>query len=650
MHSFFDVIFEQVVDFVRVSSHSGTIQRAHRRIAEFAVERVMAVVPDAKARYGASSAPKCKRDFEMMVKELARIMKSPSEVRMKEDFARWLIDRLMNQVEYPAGVWYWSFMAIREGIYECCGPEAARAVNGLFETMADRAEHLQQAVKLASAAGDIASRSADRLLESGEPLGLLRIDEFKTAVGMVNRQVVTELAVLHASGSLDNDSDRLAALWTDVVLPSMPSSDTNHLAANLNALLKSVDDCGLDDVRDVFRNAIMKLVSIARSSESAVRLAGVMDQVAAEAADQSADSIGATAAQARACYQDMRLVLARMVQMIASGATAENAYKFRQYLMRYLLPSKTAQVASMKQAYAHLVTLIDKHATEEDARLARSFLTQVGPCLERHARLASIVPHADRFVANAVERGYQAAPRHESLSRKGMQAGRRDGILLLERIIMTAVIGGAEAERDLHRYFVSEQVRLSRLPGGVIVEFLRGMQEQLREFPEVLELVSGLAQNGAGYAAAIKLDLHSKALATFISEDAVYTSSTYREAIGENGLSACVRDNSIMIRGLVTSLVNSPTDVNVFKAWWKKRIGQHLNAKPEGFHPNNPWGVINAKGLLQAMSKVFDAQEIDAVDDFLKQVVASENSGTKRIPMAPIRNTPAGLTFTDITV
>lgn len=654
MHPFFDVVFEQVIDFVRNSSHSGTIHRAHRRIAEFAVERVMAVVPEAKARYGASSAPKCKRDFEMMVKELARVMKSPSQARMKEDFTRWLIDRLMNQVEYPADVWYWSFIAIREGIFECCGPEASRAVDHLFETMADRAEHLQQAVKLASAAGDIAGRAADRLLESGEPLGLLRADEFKTAVSMVNRQVVTELAVLHASGSLDHDSDRLAALWADVVLPLMPSSDTNHLAANLNAMLKSLDGSGYDDIRDVFRNAIMKLVSVARASESAVRLAGMMNQVAAEAADQAAQSTGESAAQTRACFRDMRLVLAKTVEMISHGGTSTNAYQFRLYLMRFLLPNKTTAVASSKQAYAQLVSLIEQHATEEDGRLARSLLTQVAPCLDRHARLSPIAKQADRIVANAVERGYQAAPRHESLERNGIQSGRRDGTLLLERIVMTAVIGGSEAEQELHRYFINEQVRLSRLPGAVIVEFLRGLQEQLREYPEVLELITGLAQQAAGYAAAMKLDLHSKNLATFISEHAIHSSGTYREAIGEHGLAACIRDNCIMIRGLATNLIDSPMDVDVFRAWWKKRIGQHLNAKPEGFHPQNPWGVINVKGLLQGMSNTFDAQEIDSVDDFLKQVTAPDNVDAPKVPMAPMGSASGinsgGLTFTDIPV
>jgi hypothetical protein len=653
-HAFFDVIFEQVIDFVRISSHSGTIQRAHRRIAEFAVNRVMAIVPDAKARYGASSAPKCKRDFEMLVKELARIMKCPSEARMKEDFSRWLIDRLMNQVEYPAEVWYWSFLALREGIYECCGPEAARAVHGLFETMADRSVQLQEAVKLATAAGDIASRAADRLLESGEPLGLLRTDEFKTAVGMVNRQVVTELAVLHACGGLESGSNRLSELWCTVVLPLMPTSDTNHLAANLNALLKSIDDKELDDVRDVFRTAVMRLVEVARTSESASRLTGILDQVVSEAADRATDASGATASVTRACYNDIRAVLARMVEMIAGGASSAKQYEFRSYLVRYVLPNRTMQLASMKQAYETVLSLIEKHAVEEDARLARSFLQQVGPCLERHARLASILGQSDRFAVHAVERGYQAAPRHESLSRHGVQAGRRDGAFLLERLIMTAVIGGSEADKDLHLYFVNEQVRLSRLPGGVIVEFLRGIQEQLREFPEVLELVTGLAQNAAGYAAALKLDLHSNELARVISEQAINGSNTYRAAIDEKGAAACVRDNSVMIRGLAAQLVDSPLDVAPFKAWWKKTIGQHLNAKPDGFQADNPWGAINHKGLVQAMSTAFDAQEIDAVEDFFRQVVATEHSGGRKSPMAPTGaitgNSKMGMSFTDVIV
>ena len=110
-HPFIDNVFEEIIGCVRRASYSATIHKAHRRIAEFAVDRVMSILPDVKAKYGASSVPKCKRDMELLVKEVARLMKSESPHSMKKQFSGWLIDRLMNQVEYSSDVWYWMFLA-----------------------------------------------------------------------------------------------------------------------------------------------------------------------------------------------------------------------------------------------------------------------------------------------------------------------------------------------------------------------------------------------------------------------------------------------------------------------------------------------------------------------------------------------------------
>ncbi len=47
---FVDTVFEQMIAFVSTSILQWTIHRAHRRIAEFAAERVMAIMPDVKAQ------------------------------------------------------------------------------------------------------------------------------------------------------------------------------------------------------------------------------------------------------------------------------------------------------------------------------------------------------------------------------------------------------------------------------------------------------------------------------------------------------------------------------------------------------------------------------------------------------------------------
>ena len=120
-HPFVDEAFESMLKFVMQASSSGLILRAHRRIAEFAADRVMNIMPDVKSKYGVASVPKCKRDFELVIKELARVMKSPTPMDMRRQFATWLIERLVSQVDYNSKVWYWSFLALREGIVECCG-------------------------------------------------------------------------------------------------------------------------------------------------------------------------------------------------------------------------------------------------------------------------------------------------------------------------------------------------------------------------------------------------------------------------------------------------------------------------------------------------------------------------------------------------
>jgi hypothetical protein len=84
---------------------------------------------------------------------------------------------------------------------------------------------------LSAAASDIASVTAEKLIEMGEPLGLLRKDEFKTTVTMVNRELVTRLAVLSASVEVDAQVNHLADIWCNDVITKMPSRSTGFLAA-----------------------------------------------------------------------------------------------------------------------------------------------------------------------------------------------------------------------------------------------------------------------------------------------------------------------------------------------------------------------------------------------------------------------------------
>ena len=630
LHGFVEPVFEEVIDFIRRASHSGTILRAHRRIAEFAVNRIMDILPDVKAAYGVSSLPKCKRDFEFLVKEVARVMKAQSQPEMNEQFAAWLTDRLINQVSYSHEVWHWSFLALREGVVHCCGPEAGAAVSPLFEAMADHSQHLVYAVELSVAASDISAATADKLLEMGEPLGLLRKDEFKTTVTMVNRELLTRLAVLSASVDADSQSAQLADLWCNSVMPKMPSRSTGFLAANLKSLLDASKGRVSESAAEVFREAIMRLIAVARRVETAGRLAGLVEEITADVADWAVDSLGSSAKASRACHRDVRLALAHVVTLLPAGPSSQNGYQFRQYLVQYVLPNDPATASVMEQTYRRIIEAIESHLPTDDARLVKAYFEDAIGCFERYSRLKGVRNNIDHFTVSAVERGYQAAPRHESLARHGIEAGRRDGAFLLEKAVQAAVISGDQAEMSLHEYFVNEQVRLSKLPGGVVVEFLRGLQEQVRDYPEIVELLVGLAKAAPAYTSAIRINQHSNELAKSISVQVINSSPGYRERIGDKGLEACQRDNSVMIRGLAQFMQTSPLDVMPFRAWWMRRIGKNIRNKPEAADASDLFSIINIQGLLSGLQQTLDPEELTYVSAYLNRIVQPEGTHDDR--------------------
>ena len=658
-HPFVDEAFESMLKFVMQASSSGLILRAHRRIAEFAADRVMNIMPDVKSKYGVASVPKCKRDFELVIKELARVMKSPTPMDMRRQFASWLIERLVSQVDYNSKVWYWSFLALREGIVECCGPSAALAVNDLFESLADNAESLQQAVKMSEKANEIADLAAVRLLERGETLGLLRSDEFQTAVSMANRQLISEIAVLHACGALDANTEHLSELWCNTVLPAMPSTQTSLLASNLKVLLEIVEGAWPTEVVAVFRTAVMQLVEVARRSESAMRLADIVDKVSMETADWAIDSFSQFAADRRASYRDVRLVLTKIITLIPSGPAGVNGHRFRAYLANMLLPNLPFNVSILRQVYDRAGRVLEAHASADDAKIMRGYLDEALPLFERHARLHAVAAHADRFAVSATERGYQVDPRHESLQRHGIKAGRRDGKFLVEKTIQTAIIGGPIAEMHLHEYFRNEQVRLSKLPGGLIVEFLRGMLEQLREYPEIAELLLGLAQAAPAYAGALRLNEQSQKLAANITTASLNAAPGYRDQIGASGKEACERDTSVMLRGLCHFLLHSPGDVSAFRAWWMRRIGQNIRTKPESFDASGSYAMHNLNEVLAGIRSGLDANEADTIEAYIREAFSvrasatseTNNGATRRvIPTINLSTPLQSVTFADVGV
>ncbi len=658
-HPFLDETFEEVIDIVRRATHSATIHKAHRRIAEFAVDRVMNILPDIKAKYGASSVPKCKRDLELLVKELARVMRSRSSGHMRKEFSRWLIERLVSQVEYSPNVWYWTFLAVREGIVECCGPEAAVSVSDTLELMADHVDQLLVSIKLCAVAGEIADSVAERLLQRGEALGLLRSDEFQTSVSIANRELITGLAVLHASGAPESQLSDLVDLWCNSILTQMPSNSTSLLASNLKLLLEVVSEKFDQPTTDAIRHWVQNLVDVARRTEAVFRLTEVVDRIAVESANWAIDNFSPFMADRRASYRDVRLVLGKILMSIPGGPAGVNGIHIRQYVTRLLLPNLNFNVGILQQVYERVGRIVESHAKPDDAKLVTAYLDDLNGCFERYSRLHRIPSSLDRIVTNAAERAYHAAPRHESLQRGGMSAGKRDGKFLLEKVVEAAIVGGHQAEQSLHQYFILEQVRLSKLPGKVVVEFLRGMLEHLREFPEVSELLFGLTQYAPLYAAAPKINLHSKDWAATASKNAVDRVPVYREQLGEKGLEACARDNAVMLRGLAHFITVSPGDIADFKQWWRKRIGQNIRLKPESFDASGPCAKTNFNEIVSILRDNLDSDESDAVVAYLNQIFeprmhsstsnSNANSGRSMMKM-PVAMIPPLTTFSDVGV
>ncbi len=333
---------------------------------------------------------------------------------------------------------------------------------------------------------------------------------------MANRQLINEIAILNACGLMTAQAEQLCELWCNIVMPAMPSTQTSLLASNLKVLLEVVESMCQPETSTAFRTAVMQLVDVARRTESAMRLVHVIDKVAVETANWAIDNFSQFAADRRASFRDVRLVLSKAVCLIPSGPAGVNGYHFKSYLTKLLLPNLPFNTSILHQVYDRAMKVLESHATSEDAKLVK-VTSKMHASFERHQRLHSVAAHADRYAVSATERGYQADPRHETLARHGVKAGRRDGKFLIEKTIQSAIVGGPGAEEYLHAWFRNELVRFSNLPGSVMVEFIRGMLEQLREHPEVAELLLGLAQAAPAYAAALKLNNVSDKLAEHIT-------------------------------------------------------------------------------------------------------------------------------------
>ena len=623
MHGIVTEAFEDVIQFIQRSTHSGTIHRAFRRIAESAVSRLLEISEDAKTRYGGTTQAKCRRDFELFIKELARCLKSDSARQTQERVAGWLIDRLVNQVAYPERVWYWSFLSINEAIVDCCGPEVAASTDHCLQSLADHASELTVAVSINEAASKIADATADRLIENGMPLGLFRSDEFKTAMRMANRQLLEQLAVQIACG-LEDASESLSQLWLRDVLPLLPQTDSNLLANNLKLLIETSGDLLEETPASTLKDAILRLVEVARRVEAAERISALSTPIVEHCCEALISEQLIAGAQIVTWHRHLRNLMGRLNCLLAAGQPGDNAYQLRRFLVLNMIPSQDAPISIVQRALAQLQTSAQELLESEDARFVDQYLGSLTSTAARYEQMHRKLENLDKFTSHPVQRGYQAHPRHETLQRHGAEAGRRDAYFLLEKVVHAAIVGGEQAQQELHQYLIQENIRLSGLPGSIVVEFIRGIQEQLLDAPEIVALLVDLAQCAPLYTAAMKMRLHSDQVAQDVSERHLASDPDYARSLSETGPEACHRDYAIMIRGISASMLAAPRNVEHFKNWWNRRIGENLHNKPAGYDSTNKFAAVDRKGLVNQLNGILDQVELGAVESFLDGVIDTD--------------------------
>ena len=152
------------------------------------------------------------------------------------------------------------------------------------------------------------------------------------------------------------------------------------------------------------------------------------------------------------------------------------------------------------------------------------------------------------------------------------------------------------------------------------------MLEQLREYPEIAELLIGLAQAAPAYSAAIRLNLHSVKLAEHITHASLNIAPAYRDQIGEAGRDACQRDTAVMIRGLAHFLMHSPGDISGFRSWWQKRIGSNIRSKPESFDASGAYAMHNLHEVIAGLRSVLDGNEADTIEAYIRQAFMARGS------------------------
>ncbi len=151
------------------------------------------------------------------------------------------------------------------------------------------------------------------------------------------------------------------------------------------------------------------------------------------------------------------------------------------------------------------------------------------------------------------------------------------------------------------------------------------MLEQLREYPEIAELLLGLAQAAPAYAGALRLNEMSPSWQKQITHASLAAAPAYRDQIGEKGKKPACAIPQLLCVGCPTSCCTHPV-TSVDSAVVQKRIGQNIRTKPESFDASGAYTMHNLNEVLSAIRHGLDSNEADTIEAYVKQAFASRSN------------------------
>ncbi len=620
-HRPLQTVFEEAIEATRLASFSGVIHRGHRRIAQFVIDRMSVIFRERKEIAAAIGSPKCKRDLEILVKEFAKLMHGANHDLIVLGVTRWLCERLLSEVDYPAEVWYWTLQCLQEGITQCCGAEASFQAGDILEAVSDRIESILSSTQLLNQAGPVADLAATALMNEGVELGLHRTDELREQLVKGYRRLWEELAVLSAAGLLKRRPEWLSALWLDVADTAFPTRDVEFQPRFLKQMLLAGDSCLSESQRQWLRTSMKHIAEVARRQDQAQRLTEQTESWVKQSVRPGLWPRFGSPWEELDQIRQLQSFVAQITLSVQAPATESQTGNFRAWMVNHWI----SQPAFDLRAYQSRLQSLEQHrgALENDLQDAvKPWLTEAQEVIARtlsnsRSRAVSIVD-----VRQAVDHAFDSVP-NPTDSSKSRKRGYRDGLILMRRLEDFALIGGDFGEQLALDYFQKEIIAQSRLRGALILRYLEGLRSACPQDSMLVRMMDSLIEALPRLTAAYRLYGQSQELATQISNRTLSQMPEYGEAIGADGRAACDRDNGIMLRGLCRFLLAESLDRQGFQTWWQERIGKFLATFPRHAESAELCASFNLNNTYQILEEALDRVEFSALRNLRQDRMAS---------------------------